>query len=59
MLAVEVLKRGVLLENIHALSLAEDHADGAVFKHQPRFSFKEYAHLLVQHQLNQVLFRLT
>lgn len=55
MLGVEVLEGGVLVENVQALPLVEDHADWAVLEHQPRFLFEEHAHLLVQPQLNKVV----
>jgi len=54
-LLVEMLEGGIFMEDIHALPLAEDHADRAVLKHQPRFSSEENTHLLVQPQLNKVL----
>lgn len=54
-LLIEMLKSSIFVEDIHALPLAEDHADGAVLEHQPRLTSEENAHLLVQPQLNKVL----
>jgi hypothetical protein len=36
-----VLEGGILAEDIHALSLAEDHPDRAVLEHQPCLALKE------------------
>ncbi len=59
MLLVEVLKGGVLMKDIHALALAEDHPNRAILEDQPRFAFQKDAHLLVQSQITQELCRLT
>jgi hypothetical protein len=59
MLLVEVLERRVLMEDIHALSLRENHPNRAVLKDQTCFTFQKNAHLLLQHQLDNQLCRLT
>lgn len=59
MLLVEVLESSIFVEDIHALSLAEYHANWAIFKYQSCFALKEDAHLLVQRKLDNLLSRLT
>lgn len=54
-LLVEMLEGRILVKDIHPLPLRKDDANGAVLEHQPRFTRKEDAHLLVQPQLNKVL----
>ncbi|MBE2184465.1 MAG: hypothetical protein IAE89_13635 [Anaerolineae bacterium] len=54
-LLVEMLERGILMEDIHALPLREDDADGAVLEYQPCLPSEENTHLLVQPQLNKVV----
>ncbi len=48
MLLVEVLKGSILMEDIHALPLREDDADGAVLEYQPCLPSEENTHLLVE-----------
>ena len=43
----------------HALTLAEHNPNRTIFKVQSCFSLKEYTHLLIQHQLDKQLCRLT
>ena len=41
MMLVQVLEGGILPEDVHALSLRENDADGAVLEDQPRFAIEE------------------
>lgn len=54
-LLVEMLEGGILVEDIHPLTLRKDHADWAVLEHQPRLAREKDTHLLVQTQLNEML----
>lgn len=58
-LLVQVLESGIFMKDVHALALAEDDPDWAVLEYQPCLAFREDTHLFVQHQLNNLLFRLT
>jgi len=40
-LLIEMLESRIFTEDIHALALAENDADGAVLKHQPCLSLQE------------------
>jgi len=48
MLRVEVGEGGIVAENVHALSLVENHPNRAVLEDQACFAFKEHAHLLMK-----------
>ena len=59
MLLIEMLECRILVKDIHALTLAEHDPNRTVLEDQSSFTLKEYTHLLIQHQLDKQLCRLT
>lgn len=49
-LLIEVGESSVIAEHVHALALAEDHANWAVFEDEARFALQKNAHLLIDHE---------
>ena len=54
-LLVQMLERGIFVEDIHPLPLRKNHPDGAVLEYQPCFTLQEDGHLLVQTQLDKIM----
>ena len=52
-LLIEVGEGGIVAKDVHALPLAENHADGAVLEDEAGFPLKEDRHLLMKQQINQ------
>ena len=47
-LLVEVGESGIVMKDIHALALREDHPDRTVLEDQPRLAIQKDRHLLVE-----------
>jgi len=58
-LLIQMLERRIFIEDIHTLTLAEHDPNWTVLEDQSSFTLKEYTHLLIQHQLDKQLCRLT